>query len=128
MAVQIAEMVDEYAPFDFFDVDRAETVMRSIFSTYDEDDNGVDDMKELTVKYLLIEFCLESFPQIVIQVINNQLGKWSIVGYISLVFSLYIAVNTLYKYGCERCYTVNIPLPLYGRFPGSRTALHASCM
>ncbi len=68
---------------------------------------------------LFFEFLLETIPQITIQVINNTLtfnGKFSTLSVLSLVVSIFIAFNGVYRYGYyllwKKMKFNEIPLPL----------------
>ena len=68
---------------------------------------------------LFFEFLLETIPQITIQLINNTLtfdGKFSTLSILSLVVSIFIAFNGVYRYGYyllwKKLNFNEIPLPL----------------
>ena len=82
------------------DSDREVKIRREIFGLYNDGDIDVNDFKKSSVRYLLIEFLMESLPQMAIQVINNQMrGQWSLIGGFSIGASAYAIASTLYKYG-----------------------------
>jgi hypothetical protein len=86
--------------FEFFSDQRAKKVEQQIFNIFDDGAQDVDDLKLSAVKYLTVEFLLESFPQIIIQVLNNNSkAKWSAIAIASMAFSSFAIANTLYKYG-----------------------------
>ncbi len=68
---------------------------------------------------LFFEFLLETIPQITIQLINNTLtfnGRFSTLSILSLVVSIFIAFNGVYRYGYyllwKKLKFNEIPLPL----------------
>jgi hypothetical protein len=87
-------------PFEFFSDQRAKKVEQQIFNIFDDGAQDLDDLKLSAVKYLSVEFLLESLPQIIIQVLNNNSkAKWSAIAIASMAFSSFAIANTLYKYG-----------------------------
>jgi hypothetical protein len=87
--------------FSAFDETRQARIKSQNFGIYtDEATVDVEHLKKSSVKYLLVEFFLESLPQISIQAINNSRQQyWSPIGIASMAISAYAVVSTLYKYG-----------------------------
>ena len=61
------------------------------------------DLRKTALSYLVVEFLLESVPQIIIQSINNtQKAEWTNNAIFSVVFSAFVIVATAWKHGCHR--------------------------
>ena len=104
----LALAADGRLPFGYFDEERAAQAKQRVYSIYDSDDDAdrVDELKDVSVQYLAVEFLFESLPQIIIQVINNSSNPpWSPIAIASLVVSIYAVLSTIYKYGCLRLHT-----------------------
>ena len=99
----VASSVDAVLPskINFYDDDAQARLRYSVFGLTDKSDRNANDLLDTTVKYLAVEFCLESLPQIIIQVINNTRVGWSYVGIASMTVSVYAIISTVYKYGCK---------------------------
>lgn len=94
--------VDRYIRFVHGTDKREAYVKEKIFNIFPADTphkRDVSDVKKAALTYLLVEFALESVPQIIIQAVNNeQTDEWSGVAIASMAFSAYAILNTLYKY------------------------------
>ena len=102
MSSSVATQVDAALPFVYFDDDACARLRASVFGLTDKGDRSAYDLLQTTVSYLAIEFCLESLPQIIIQVVNNErTGSWSYVAIASMTVSIYAIVATVYKYACK---------------------------
>jgi len=102
--VSLANTAAMMTPFpDWFGEERAKSVRTKVFNMYEGEQREVSDMKDSAVKYLLVEFVLESLPQIIIQSVNNTAVGWSPVAIASMVVSGYAILNTIYKYGWLWC-------------------------
>ena len=104
LASHVATEVDAVVPFNYFDNAARDRLFSSVFGLTDKDldDRSADDLLKMTVKYLAVEFCLESLPQLVVQVVNNNAQpEWSYIAIASFTVSVYAIVSTVYKYGCK---------------------------
>lgn len=95
--VLVQEAISETESSDD-DQEHEARIKRRLFGIYG--DNTMEDVKDSAIKYMLLEFLLESVPQICIQTYNNVTEKrWTNIGSLSMAASIFNVVSTMYKYG-----------------------------
>lgn len=81
------------------DIDTGKVLRDEKGRTKGRHDSNVTIATDIMNESLFAEFITETCPQMIIQGINNQLtGKWSDVAYFSTSFSVFMAINGLYRY------------------------------